>query len=240
MKFRPQLASLVIAGTITVASVANGQQATRDHQLSSGETVNIPRDAVAIPGEPLIVPRVTVEAMERTRTDYERLGYVDMPNGEPAADVVLRNMITRVETNGFGDDSQVYRLSDIRDDLDYPIGKIDEQYLRNDTETYVSPAVNALTRIYTDTEFGALLIHELFGNVELGSATSQPSNLSIAGFEGYTVTNRYAGDRFATLFLLKTRSGAAHIEVGSSPDDLSSKSRLEAMIATFLTVTERQ
>jgi hypothetical protein len=240
MKF-PQTARVVVIGAIVAtANVAGGQQATREHQLRNGQTVTVPRDAVAIPGEPLVVPGVTTEALERAKADYERLGYVDVPNREPAGDAVLRSMQTQVETRGFGADSQVYRLSDVRDDLDYAVGRIDDQYLQSDTEIYVSPSVNSVTRIYTSTEFGRLLIHELFGNVEMGSATGQPSNFSVAGYDGYKVVNRYTDGRFATIFLLKTKSGAAHIEVGSRVDGAAANSRLEAMIATLLTVSERQ
>lgn len=124
--------------------------------------------------------------------------------------------------------------------LPFPLSAVPTGFVHTESENFVIPAGPQITRLYSDTELGTLLIQEFQNGqvdarpqVEAGGLPAQ--QLIAAGFPVYVTIVKYFGEKWTTVAVTGNGHKAFYIEVGTRINEPKSESRLVALLSSLLT-----
>lgn len=209
---------------------ATEKSETRTVRLKTGELIEVPLDAVLVPGLPIVVPGSELTRIESARMQLEKNGFLESPESKSLAyrhKEYARSQLTSPEN------SNVFLAKDF-DFGDSGAGKIDNGLLTPESESYVTVEQSALLRTYTDTNIGNIYVREM-SNTEVGviGGVAGPT-LEVAGFSGYVTKVRYRDGDLATLIMMPVdKEQAKFIEI-SGPT--ATTTELDSEVLDFLTV----
>ena len=206
-------------GKKTIEPIDLGKIETRTEILKNGRSLLVPKDAVMVPGHPIMFTEDDLNGFRETKKSLDTLGYVNAPgNSLPMADETLRMARKRQPPAALGPTNREKELAEgnflrVRDVNVEAMGlaKVNPSYLNKDSEGYVSAGRSEAVRVYSNTKLGNIFIHEIVG-AKMKTLNPDPTyGVQFGTAHGYASNIRYDNGQMITLYALSTDTGVLTI-----------------------------
>lgn len=137
---------------------------------------------------------------ETAKNQLRNKGFIEQLDRIPVSEYILDRMSQRVaehQANGqqLSPDSLGFQaLEEYNSDrAPFEYKDISEDVIHKNSDNYILPTANKITRIYTKTDFGTLLVEQSRGELVI----DEP-NISIVGYEAKIVITKQKGSKWST------------------------------------------
>lgn len=199
---------------------------------------------VVMQGAPMLLTEDVLSEIASNKKSLDEQGYVDRPSEQSHAQFALSRIRERERAMPATNDSTnatdlsrkrgFYKVgSSDSPDLPFKVAQLPRGFVQADSDNYLMPLPHQVTRIFTKTHLGTVLVREI-ENATLYAEGPDAHQEQIGGFNVYKTTVRYADNQWATFILANKGRRVVQIEVGTRIMSQKHQVQLGSLVSSLL------